>query len=133
MESGHGHATPGGLAGESDEDLLVYMTLARDDPAVAAAAWEEFYRRHVEYLYGIAVRAYAKLLGGEAGVCDVVADTFKRAYEHADTFTTGGITDAERMRLRTRAWLGRIAERLVQTRLRGWKKLPTRTLELGHW
>jgi len=133
MEPGHGDAVQGEAAGESDADLLVYMTLADDDPPAARAAWEAFYRRHVEYVYGVCVRAYGKILGGEAGVCDLVADTFKRAYEHAETFEAGGITDPERMRLRTRAWLGRIAERLVQTRLRGRKRLPTRTLELGLW
>jgi len=121
------------LTDEKDADLLTFMTMADEDPAVARAAWEAFYRRHAAYVYGVCVRAYAKILGGEAGVCDLVADTFKRAYEHAETFEAGGITDPERMRLRTRAWLGRIAERLAQTRLRGRKRLPTRTLELGHW
>jgi len=115
------------LTDEKDADLLTFMTMADEDPAVARAAWEAFYRRHAAYVYGVCVRAYAKILGGEAGVCDLVADTFKRAYEHAETFEAGGITDPERMRLRTRAWLGRIAERLAQTRLRGRKRLPMRT------
>jgi len=66
----------------------------------------------------IAERAYAPLLGGEQGVSDVVADTFLRAFESAATFDAGGITDPERLRRRTRAWLGRIAERLVQNVLR---------------
>ena len=121
------------LADETDADLLVLMTLAGDDPAGARVAWEAFYRRHVAYLYGVTMRAYGKVLGGEAGVSDVVAETFKRAYEHAETFDAGGVEDAERMRLRTRAWLGRIAERLVLTRLRGKRRLPTQRLELGRW
>ena len=121
------------LTDEKDADLLTFMTMADEDPAVARAAWEAFYRRHAKYVYGVCARAYAKILGGEAGVCDLVADAFKRAYEHAGTFEAGGIADPERMRLRTRAWLGRIAERLAQTRLRGRKRLSTRTLELGLW
>ncbi len=121
------------LAGETDADLLVYMALAGDDPSVARAAWAEFYRRHAEYLYGVCLRAYAELLGGEPGVCDLVADTFKRAYEYAGRFDADGMDDPERLRLRARAWLGRIAQRILQTTLRGRGKLPTRLLEQNEW
>jgi len=121
------------LAGETDADLLVYMSMAGDDPAVARAAWDQLYRRHVGYLYGVCLRAYGPLLGGQAGACDLVADTFQRAYEHADTFDSNGIRDPRRLRLRVRAWLGRIAQRLLQTRLRGQRKLPTRFLQHEHW
>jgi RNA polymerase sigma factor (sigma-70 family) len=122
-----------GLAGETDADLLIYMSLAADDAAVARAAWAELYHRHAEYLYGVCLRAYGPLLGGQAGACDLVADTFRRAYEHADTFDAHGIQDPDRLRLRVRAWLGRIAQRLLQTRLRGRRKLPTRLLQHEHW
>ena len=38
------------LADEGDADLLVYMGLVDDEPSCARAAWEVFYRRHVEYI-----------------------------------------------------------------------------------
>ena len=121
------------LAGESDADLLVYMAMAGDDPAVAREAWEELYRRHADYLFGVCLRAYGDLLGGQAGVCDLVADAFRRAYEHAESFDPAAIADPERQRLRVRGWLGRIAERLALTILRGRKRLPVRFLEEGQW
>ncbi len=121
------------LAAETDADLMVYMAMADEDPSVATAAWEELYRRHAEYLYGVCLRAYSELVGGEAGVCDLVADTFKRAYEHAGRFDAERIDDPERLRLRVRAWLGRIAQRIVQTMLRGRRQLPTQFLEQDEW
>ena len=118
---------------ETDADLLVYMTLSADDPAGAAAAWEEFYRRHVGYLHAVCLRAFGDLLGGPSAVGDLVADTFKRVYENADKFDPAGITDPQRLRLRVRAWLGRIAQRLAWTALRGRRQLPTRLLGQDHW
>ncbi len=121
------------LAGESDADLMVYMSLAHEDPDGARLAWETFYRRHVEYLYAVCFRAYGPLLGGTSGAADLVADAFKRAYEYADRFDDGGLTDPDRLRLRTRAWLGRIAQRLAQTTLRGRSRLKERMVDLDRW
>ena len=112
---------------------MVAMAFADDDPPAARAAWEEFYRRHVDYLYAACVRAYAPLLGGPAGAADLVADAFKRAYEYADRFDDGGLTDSDRLRLRTRAWLGRIAQRLAQNTLRGRSRLKERLVDLDRW
>lgn len=121
------------MAGETDGDLLVYMAMADDDPACARAAWEAFYLRHVEYLYAVCLRAYGPILGGEAGAADLVAETFKRAYEHAATFDSGGRVAPEQQRLRTRAWLGRIAQRLAMDALRGRGGPKTRTIEADQW
>ena len=108
----------------NDADLLAYMAMAGDDPAGARAAWEAFYRRHADYLYAVCLRAYGPLLGGDAGAADLVADTFQRAYQRAVTFDPVGIDDPERLRLRTRAWLSRIAQRLAQTALRSRGRMP---------
>lgn len=121
-----------GFADETCADLLLYMSMSADDAGAARAAWEEFYRRHVEYLYYVCLRAYGPLLGGPAGASDLVAETFRRAYEHADKFDGGGLT-GEVLRRRVRAWLGRIAQRLAQTALRGRGKLPMRFLEHQAW
>jgi hypothetical protein len=75
-----------GFGGETDADLLAYMSMGGEDPVAARGAWSEFYRRHAEYLYAVCLRAYGPLLRGEAGVCDLVAETFKRVYEHAGRF-----------------------------------------------
>jgi RNA polymerase sigma factor (sigma-70 family) len=120
-------------AHETDADLLVYMSMAGDDASAAGAAWEEFHRRHAPYLYAVCLRAYGPMLGGPAGAADLVADTLRRAFEHADKFDAGGLDDPDRLRRRVRAWLGRIAQRLAQSLLRGRRKLPTVRLEQDHW
>ncbi|HET6429855.1 MAG TPA: sigma-70 family RNA polymerase sigma factor [Phycisphaerae bacterium] len=119
--------------GDSDADLLAYMAMTADDPDGARAAWEAFYRRHAQYLHAVCLRAYGPLLGGDAGAADLVAETFQRAYERAGTFDAAGIDDGERLRLRARAWLGRIAQRLAQTTLRGRGRLRTRFLDQDAW
>jgi RNA polymerase sigma factor (sigma-70 family) len=124
---------PADLSGENDADLMAYMGMASDDPAGARDAWAEFYRRHAGYLYAVCMRAFASLLGGEPGVCDLVADTFKRAYDHAAGFDAEGIRDRDQLRRRARAWLGRIAQRLVQDILRRQARLETTHLEPDEW
>ena len=121
------------LTNETDTDLLVYMTMAGDEPACARAAWEVFYRRHVEYLYRVCLRAYGWVLGGQAGAADLVAEAFRAAYENAHKFKPAGVTDADRLRLRVRAWLGWIARRIAQDILRSRGRLRTQSLELDHW
>lgn len=121
------------LSGETDADLLVYMSLAEEDPPCARAAWEVFYRRHVDYLYHVCLRAYANVLRGEAPVADIVADTLRLAYEHAARFDPAGITDADRLRLRARAWLGWIARRRVQDLLRSRGQVRTCNMDLDGW
>ena len=123
----------GELAGETDGDLLVFMAMEADSLGCARAAWEVFYSRHVEYLYRVCLRAYGDLLGGEAGVGDLVAEVFRLAYENARKFDPAGITDGDRLRLRVRAWLGWVARRIVQDTLRSRGRMPTQGLELGTW
>ena len=125
--------TRGKFTKETDADLLARMVLADDDPACARVAWEAFYLRHVDYLYRACLRAYGDILGGEAGVADLVAEAFRAAYENAHKFDPAGITDPDRLRLRARAWLGWIARRTVQDLLRARGRLPTQRLELDHW
>jgi len=121
------------LADQTDADLLETMSLAEADPAEARVAWEVFYRRHVTYLYAVSLRAYGDLLGGEAGAADLVADTFRRAYEHAGTFDAAGMAEADGLRRRVRGWLGRIAQRLMLSALRQRGRLGGRFLSPEHW
>ena len=120
-------------AAETDADLLAYMAMSQDDPAGAGEAWREFHRRHAGYLYAVCLRAYGGLLGGPAGAADLAADTLRRAFENADKFDAAGLADGDRLRRRTRAWLGRIAQRLAQDALRRRGRLPTVQLEQDQW
>jgi RNA polymerase sigma factor (sigma-70 family) len=105
---------------ETDEDLVVFMSWKSDNPGAAQAAFAEFHTRHVRYLYAVCLEAYADDIG-HGGVEDLVQETFWRAFEKADTFTPmSGEEDAARRRIR--AWLGRIAYRLVLTAARRQKR-----------
>ena len=121
------------FASETDVDLMGYMSMNAEDPSTARDAWAEFYKRHVDYLYGVCYRAYEQILGGDSGVGDIVSETFHRAFRKAELFDANGIVDPDRLRRRTRAWLGRIAQRLVLDTLRGAKRLPTCQFETETW
>ena len=87
----------------------------------------------MEYLYRVCLRAYGDLLGAEAGAADVTAEALRIAFVNAGKFDPAGIDDADRLRLRTRGWLGWIARRLVQDILRSRRRLPTRKMDLDYW
>jgi RNA polymerase sigma factor (sigma-70 family) len=108
------------LSQETDEDLLIYMTMREDDPLVAKEAWAEFYRRHIDYMRGKCREVCRGILAG-SGPDDLAQLTFIKAYERANTFKSGGINDLDRLRLRVRAWLGRIAQNIYRDMLRGRK------------
>ena len=118
MESAQAAGAGVDLRQETDEDLLVYMTMRRDDPSAANVAWAEFYTRHLEYLYRVCCRLTKGILD-ESGSRDLAQATFIRAYEKAITFDGEGITDPDRLQRRTRAWLGRIALNIFRDMLRG--------------
>lgn len=97
-------------------------TAASDEQLLAAVAgggptrrqeMEEFYRRHVRYLYAV-VRKQASSLGFAQSECeDIVHDTFQRAFDKAATFRPSESVDDDSQRRWTRAWLGRIARNLI--------------------
>jgi RNA polymerase sigma factor (sigma-70 family) len=110
---------PPDLSRETDANLLTMMTWCGRDDQAAREAWAEFYRRHAGYLYAVCLRAYRRLLGGEAGVEALVSDTFLAVFQRgAATFQACGSPDQETARRRVRAWLGQIARRLALLQLR---------------
>lgn len=86
----------------------------RRNAAAARAAETEFYGRHARYLYCVLVQRVRRplaLSGRE--VEDLVQETFFRAFARAETYSGGDAWDRESQSRRSRAWLGRIAERLL--------------------
>ena len=102
----------------TDAELLEQVSKRDHAPGSARAAQGAFYRRHVRYLYAVLVRQKRSLLP-LAGLSaeDLVQETFHRAFERSHTFEAGVGLDAERARLRVRAWLGRIATNLLTDHL----------------
>lgn len=101
---------------ETDEDLLVYMSMQADDPSNAEAAWEEFFYRHRAYVLGVCMR-FRNVLGDD-GAEDLAQETLIRVYRKAHTFKPLENGSPDRKRARVRAWLGRIANRVCLTALR---------------
>ncbi len=97
-----------------DDELLAAIASADTPPSGVRAAQAEFYERHVHYLHGVLRRRSSRFLSlAGIGAEDLVQETFERAFERAHTFTTADHDDPERLRRRTRAWLGRIAQNLL--------------------
>lgn len=98
----------------SDAELLERVSRRANSALAARAAEAEFYERHARYLYCVLVQRVRRplaLSGRE--VEDLVQETFFRAFARASTFTAGDAWDEDSERRRSRAWLGRIAQRLL--------------------
>lgn len=117
MESAERTGSLPDLSTETDEDLLVYMTMRDEDSSVAQEALAEFYRRHAGYVYGVCRRVSQGVLDG-SGAEDIMQDTFLRVFDKAATFRNDELTDPDRLRLRVRAWLSRVATNVFRTELR---------------
>jgi RNA polymerase sigma factor (sigma-70 family) len=98
----------------SDAELLERVSKRADNASAARAAETEFYDRHARYLYGVLMQRLRRplaLSGRE--VEDLVQETFFRAFARASSYSAGDAWDEASQRRRSRAWLGRIAERLM--------------------
>lgn len=103
----------------SDGEL--FETIARGEPSdQVRAAKRELYERHAAFLFAVLSRKAHRLLS----LCswapeDLLQETFTRAFDHAGSFREEPGLGPTQGRQRTRAWLGRIAERLLADSLRG--------------
>lgn len=121
---------PPDVATASDDELLALMRYG-ENPERARAAWAEFYSRHVGFLHGVCVRAYATRLRDE--VQDLVAQTFRRVFTHgARTYRAADSGDAESRLRRLQGWLTTIAEGLARDMLRGPRR-PGIQIEQEEW
>ena len=97
----------------NDAALLLRIATESTTPR-GRDAQTELYQRHAPYLRAVLAKRSAKLLElARQTADDLVQDTFARAFERAHTFDAAGITDPDRLRQRTRGWLGAIAQRLL--------------------
>jgi RNA polymerase sigma factor (sigma-70 family) len=114
MLSSRHHVLPTDLERHSDAELLECVAERATDVRAARAAEAEFYARHARYLYGVLmqrVRRPLALSGRE--VEDLVQETFFRAFARAATYRPAEDDVPDGHRRRSRAWLGKIAERLL--------------------
>lgn len=96
-----------------DSELLNQLARVDADAARAERAWEEFYRRHYDYLLNVCQNAYSSQIG-EGRVPEVVQDTFVKAFRRASTFRPSAGESAEENRWHVRAWLGSILQNTIR-------------------
>lgn len=98
----------------SDTELLLCIAHGEEHPTRARAAQTQFYERHVRYLYGVLSRQRSSVLSAAQMTAeDLVQETFRRVFEKAHSYAAEPELGAERGERRTRAWMGRIAQRLL--------------------
>ena len=118
-----GAETPAGAPDPSgDTDAALFRRMARGDssPGEAHAAFAEFHRRHVAYLFAACERRYR----GEAE--EIAAETLRRVYESAGRFDHSALAgaSADDARRFVRAWLGRITRWVAADHFASRKRLP---------
>jgi RNA polymerase sigma factor (sigma-70 family) len=96
---------------ERDDELLAYMACGEEEER--HDAFEAFYERHKQYLYGICHSVLKSFGRGIVEVDDLFQATMLKARDGADTFRTEGETDRETLEDMVDAWLGRIAENVL--------------------
>ena len=115
------------FSADTDAELLGYMAMQNDQPEGAREAFSEFYRRHAPWLLTTVRKSHAPRLlhGDDDALHDVVLDTMQLAYKRAETFELGSIPDPEHIRRRVRAWLGGIANNVVEDAVNALHSVPT--------
>ncbi len=97
---------------ENNEDLIVFMSMEKEDHEVANSAFSEFYSRHVRYIYFIINKHYANRLNDPDLVNILVQDTFLKAFKHAASYRPISRDQKDKEEQYIHAWLAQIAENL---------------------
>lgn len=103
-----------------NEELLRFMAVKNEYPDAARQAFEEFDRRHRDYLKKCIhkIASTWRSLIDEDAEQDFVQEALLRAFEKAHTFKGQGFQDEAAERKWARAWLGTIATNLLRDWLR---------------
>ena len=118
-------STDVGLDAETDEDLLIYMSMRKDDPVTAKSAWEVFYQRHHVFLYSqcrYVLYTHLHRRYDAAEIDDMAkglaVDVSIKVFDSARMFNLKGSREPNQMRRQVRAWIGTIARNAVRDWLR---------------
>lgn len=107
---------------EEDYDLVGYMALRADDSVGAELAWQEFYRRHFPYLFGVVGKGYLSVLD-EMCLEELSTEAIIRAFDNAHYFNPHLDANPNHQTAHVRAWLGEIATNLLNSELLKYKGL----------
>ena len=121
-----------GFAEDTDEVLILYMADQEKNPAEARGAWEEFYRRHAGYVFGICRQVCDGMLDHHT-INGIMVEIFQKTYLSAHTYKINSQQSADKIRRRVRAWLGVIAKHATIDVLRGQRNSGAFQLEPEEW
>jgi len=110
-------ASAGVLAGETDEDLLVIISMKDDDQATRAA-FSEFHGRFKRFLHAMTFKVCRGMTNDPDLVHNVVANTFMAVWEKSQTFNARGVTDPMLVKRQIERWLSKIAKNEFLKQLR---------------
>ncbi len=111
---------------QMDSDCAAFRSVEKGPPAQRRAAQQLLYERHGRYLLGVFRGRARRLLAlSPMNEEDLLHETFFRAFERAQAYRCLETTESEEEQRRTRAWLGRIAQRLLADSLSQQKERPT--------
>jgi RNA polymerase sigma factor (sigma-70 family) len=100
----------------TDDKLLACM--AHGSIEEQRLAFDSFYRRHTEYLYGICYNLVSRYKFGFFDEKDIFQSTMAKALQGAATFESDAVEDPQELHDMADAWLGRIATNVVFDLLR---------------
>ena len=109
---------------ESDEVVLGLIALREENEAVAKAAFQVFYERYEQYLFGVARNVCSQFPGSANELFEAVfQNTFMRVFLRAETFNSNQVKTSD-ITAGIKAWLGRIADNEHKLLLRQLRKGP---------
>ena len=97
--------------GEKKDDELLSASAKGGDEG--RQAFEAFYRRHTDYLFGTCYDLTNRYKFGFFDHEDVFQLTMIKALESAETFKSDGFVDAQELEDKADAWLGEIAKNVT--------------------
>ncbi len=108
------------LEQETDSDLLCLIGMAADDPQAADDAFREFHKRHASYFFR-RIFAWINELGDQRRRAldpeTIVSQALMKAYYQASGYQDQSGGDRSRGTAQVRAWLFKIAQRLIYDQL----------------
>ncbi len=103
---------------DAEPDATLVDRMTRGTPDERAQAFDAFYRRHAEYLFGICFNLANRYKFGFFSEDDIFQATMLRARDHAHTFDAAHVTDASALEDAVDLWLSGIAKSVVADQLR---------------
>lgn len=97
------------LKKESDEDLLVYISMV-DEPEVRNAAFTEFHRRFKDFLWNLITQICSSHYDSDDLAKAVFQNTLIAVSQYSHTFDTNGETNREQIAKKLYGWLTTIAK-----------------------